>query len=152
MRLRLIEVVRCTILSALILPAAAWSHGDWPPRHGGVMNVGGETSFELVQRRSGVHFHVSDHGEILSTIGSKATLSVKRDGKEKTFEGKPRGDSELFFPKARVTEEDSAQVRVTFGNGSVALGRFPARSQQTNASFAPVGRLANIDGRPQRLR
>ena len=117
------------MLSALILPLAAWSHGDWPPPHGGVMNVGGETSFELVQRRSGVHFHVSDHGEVLSTTGSKATLSVKRAGKEKTFEGKPRGESELFFPKARVTEEDSAQVRVTFGNGSVAMGRFPAGRQ-----------------------
>ncbi|MDP9962950.1 hypothetical protein J2W37_000656 [Variovorax paradoxus] len=152
MRLRLIDVVRGMLLAALALPLAAWSHGDWPPQHGGVMNVGGETSFELVQRRAGVHFHVSDHGEVLSTTGSKATLSVKRARKEKTFDGKPRGESELFFPKAKVTEEDNVQVRVTFGNGSVALGRFPARSQQTNASIAPINRLANIDGRLQRFR
>lgn len=91
------------------------------------MNHGGETSFELVQRRDGVNFHVSDHGEVLSTRGSRATLSVKRAGQEQRFEGAPRKENELFFPKAKVTSQDDAQLKVTFENGSVAVGRFPAQ-------------------------
>lgn len=91
------------------------------------MNHGGETSFEMVQRREGVNFHVSDHGEVLPTHGSRATLSVKRAGEEQRFEGTARKESELFFPKARITPQDDAQVKVTFKNGSVAVGRFPTQ-------------------------
>lgn len=91
------------------------------------MNDGGETSFELVKRADGVKFHVSDHGEDLPTHGSRSTLSVRRDGKESTFEGRPGRHNELFFPKARFTPADHVQVKVTFENGSVAVGRFPAK-------------------------
>jgi len=37
------------ILLAGFANRMAWAHGDWPPLHGGIMNTGGETSFELVR-------------------------------------------------------------------------------------------------------
>lgn len=112
---------------ALLVPLAAWSHGDWPPKHGGTMNKGGETSFEMVPLREGLKFYISDHGEDVKTGGSEASLSLKRGDAEKRYVGRPAGRNEIFFPKARVGKQDSIRVRIKFENGSVAVGRFAAK-------------------------
>ncbi len=115
----------CALLVAAS-PWAAFAHGDWPPKHGGVMNDG-ETSFELVQRRDGLHFYVEDHGELVRTAGSTPTLIVRRNGAEKSHAGKPQGDNALFFAGVRLQPSDDVVVRVTFVQGAVAVGRFPAQ-------------------------
>jgi len=119
-------------LCFLAAPVAAWSHGDWPPKHGGVMNEGGETSFELVQRSDGIHVHVSDHGEAMETAGSTATLTVVNSEQVQTFKGSPRGKDMMFFPKASTKAGDKVTLRVQFGAGSIAVGRFliPKRSRK----------------------
>lgn len=85
----------------------------------------GETSFELVQRRDGLHFHVEDHGEPVRTAGSTPTLLVRRNGAEKIHAGQPRGDNVLFFAGVRLQPSDDVIVRVTFARGATAVGRFP---------------------------
>lgn len=115
----------CALLVAAS-PWAAFAHGDWPPKHGGVMNDG-ETSFELVQRRDGLHFYVEDHGELVRTAGSTPTLIVRRNGTENSHAGKPQGDNALFFAGVRLQPSDDVVVRVTFAQGAVAVGRFPAQ-------------------------
>ncbi|WP_295379422.1 hypothetical protein [uncultured Pseudacidovorax sp.] len=118
-------LVRCA--GALLLAASPWvafAHGDWPPKHGGVMNDG-ETSFELVQRRDGLHFYVEDHGERVRMAGSTPTLLVRRNGTERTHAGKPQGDNVLFFAGVRLHPSDDVMVRVTFAHGATAVGRFP---------------------------
>ncbi len=117
-------------LMLAVLPWAAHAHGYWPPKHGGVMNDG-ETSFELVERGDGVLVYVEDHGELVHTASSKPTLLVRRDVarevKEQSYDGTPRGENQLFFPKVRLRTTDEAQIRVTFANGSVSIGKFPAK-------------------------
>lgn len=85
----------------------------------------GETSFELVQRRDGLHFYVEDHGELVRTAGSASTLRVRRDGEEVNHVGNPRGDNMLFFAGVRLRPSDDVIVRMTFAQGASAVGRFP---------------------------
>lgn len=102
----------------------AGAHGDWPSRHGGIMNLGGETSFELVQVPAGLHFYPSDHGEPLSANGARATLTVRRQSGVFSHAAVPEGGRRLFVPGVRLRQGDQASLKVTFQNGSVAVGRF----------------------------
>ena len=129
------------------LPWAAYAHGDWPPKHGGVMNDG-ETSFELVERGDGVLVYVEDHGEPVRTASSKPTLVVLHDGarevKGESYDGAPRGENQLFFPKVRLRTTDEVQLRVTFANGSIAIGKFPAKLRARR----PAERSGNLRSKP----
>lgn len=128
--------MRIQLIALLVsLPLAVLAHGDWPPRHGGTMNVGGETSFEMVRHRNGMTFHMSDHGEDLPTAGSQAVLTVGQAGEQRRYEGQARGSNELHFPGARVARGEAAVVKATLGNGAIVVGRFPA--QQAAASARP---------------
>ncbi|MDO9434843.1 hypothetical protein [Hydrogenophaga sp.] len=117
-------------LCLMAAPMAAWAHGDWPPKHGGLMNEGGETSFELVQRPDGIHFYVEDHGEMVSTSGSQATLTVANPKQTRTFKGSAAAKNKLVFPRASVRPGDKVMLKVQFAAGSVAVGRYkmPAAS------------------------
>jgi hypothetical protein len=88
------------------------------------MNEGGETSFELVQQRGGLHFYAEDHGAAVPTQGSKAVLTRNRSGAVLTFDAKPVGAQELHAARASVRPGDKLMLKVTFANGSIAVGRF----------------------------
>ncbi len=111
-------------LCVLAAPIAAWSHGDWPPKHGGLMNEGGETSFELVQKPEGIHFYVSDHGEVMETADSKATLTVINSKHTQTFDGTTPGKGMLYFQNASAKPGDQVILKVQFRAGSIAIGRY----------------------------
>ena len=125
LRLKSAGQLRAVLCAATVsLCATALAHGDWPPKHGGLMNEGGETSFELVQQRGGLHFYAEDHGTAVPTQGSKAVLTRTRAGSVATFEAKPVGAQELHATGASVRPGDKLALKVTFANGSIAVGRF----------------------------
>jgi hypothetical protein len=117
-------VERLLTLALVLIPAGACAHGAWPPRFGGVMNDGGETSFELVRDPSGIVAHVSDHGKPLDVTGSAPELQIQRDGHKIIFKGKPRG-SAIFFVGAKLMVRDEVVLRLASVTGEIALGRFP---------------------------
>ncbi|MCZ2496151.1 hypothetical protein GN316_05225 [Xylophilus sp. Kf1] len=112
------------VMAAALAPAGAAAHGDWPARHGGVMNDGGETSFELVREKSAIVAHVSDHGEPLEVQGAKPELQIRRGATLEIVKGIPQG-TRIVFPGALVRGGDELNLKLTFANGSVAFGRFP---------------------------
>jgi hypothetical protein len=118
-------LVAIVAIAVELAAAPVHAHGDWPPKHGGLMNEGGETSFELVARGTKVILYVEDHGTPVSTQGAKGTLTVTRGSEtwsgEITRLGDNRLESRLTRPLARG---DRVLAKVTMGNGSIAAGRF----------------------------
>ena len=117
------------LLQMGLLAPNASAHGDWQPRHGGRVNNGGETTFEVVFCSGRVLVYVSDHGDPVPTAGAKATIEVVRNGEVVTAELRPAGGDKL---EGRIdltpSRDDSMVVRAVMSNGSVALGRFSAKN------------------------
>ncbi len=71
------KVVTAIVLGGLLIASpAGFSHEDPKPRHGGIMQVVNDVSYELVIKDSGVDIHVSDHGKPMSTAGMTGKLTV----------------------------------------------------------------------------
>lgn len=114
----------------LAMTAAALAHGDWPPKHGGIMNDGGETSFELVVPRAKgkATLYVEDHGTAVPTQGARGTFSVTRGDTTRSVDLREAGGNRLETTHAiAISKGDKAVARVTLGNGSVVVGRFEVR-------------------------
>lgn len=125
-RLTLVRRLLATLALALPIGAApAWAHGDWPAKHGGLMNDGGETSFELVARGTQVVLHVEDHGTPVATQGAKGTLTVTRGTQTWSAPITAVGDNRLESRMPRpLARGDRVLAKVTMGNGSISAGRF----------------------------
>jgi hypothetical protein len=59
-------------------PMAASAHGNMKPQHGGIVQMSGETVFELVVKPTSVELYVSEDDEPVasSTATAKLTLTV----------------------------------------------------------------------------
>lgn len=68
-------------LSALGLPGMALAHGTTTPQHGGVVQMNGETLFELVKNPAGVSLYVLDDDEPVNAAAMTAKLDVTEDGR-----------------------------------------------------------------------
>lgn len=110
---------------ALAACTAASAHGDWQPKHGGRMNDGGETSFELLARGRNVTLYVEDHGTELSTQGAAGILTITRGAARYSTPLRPKSSNQLRATSPTVLRPgDRVLARVVLANGSVAAGRF----------------------------
>ncbi len=121
------------MMATLWAPGVAAAHGDWPAKHGGQLNDGGETSFELVSRGRALTLHVEDHGTPVPTSGAAGVLTVTRGQRSWTSALKAAGANRLSGQLEQpLADGDRVLARVTMANGSVAAGRFVvSRSAQT---------------------
>ena len=119
---------------------AAVACGEWLPKHGGIMNQGGETSFELVAKGRKVVLHLEDHGTPLPTAGSRAALQVQGERNAWTVQLDPTGENRL---QAVVPQElepgDRILAKVTLTDGSIVGGRFVfgTAAEQSPRAAAP---------------
>ncbi|CAN7606678.1 hypothetical protein LJR225_004602 [Phenylobacterium sp. LjRoot225] len=63
-------------LCALALGLAAEAHGSMKPEHGGVVQMSGETSFELVNGGPGVALYVKDDEDDIASSAMTAKLTI----------------------------------------------------------------------------
>jgi hypothetical protein len=112
--------------------STAYGHGDWAPKHSGVMNDGGELSFELVAGKRTWTAYVSDHGEPIDISGSSASLTIEKDGGSQVLAGTPRGGT-IRFPAFSLGGVKKLSLRLTRADGSLAFGRF---SREAVAKFS----------------
>jgi hypothetical protein len=124
------RLARAVALSSSLLCSLALAHGDWPAQHGGIMNEGGETSFELIQKGQATTVCLSDHGKPVATRGANGTLQVTRAGKETRHDLKAVADGNCLAASGAVVKlraGDTAMTRVQQADGSVVIGRFAVR-------------------------
>ncbi len=60
----------------LIASPAALAHDDPKARHGGIVQLVNDISYELVARDAGVEIYVADHGKPMSTAGMSGKLTI----------------------------------------------------------------------------
>jgi hypothetical protein len=123
------HLLRSCVLACLVAVSVTVSaHGDWPPKHGGQMNDGGETSFELVAKGHAVVFFVEDHGTPMPMQGSAGTLTLTRSDRQWTVDVVPGTGNQLSarLPH-RLQPGDRLLVKVALANRSVVAGRFVIR-------------------------
>jgi hypothetical protein len=63
-------------VAALAFDTTANAHGSDKPKHGGVVQMVGETFFELVMRPNGVDLYVQDDDEDVVSAGMTAKLTI----------------------------------------------------------------------------
>lgn len=68
---------------ACALPVAAWAHGATHAQHGGIVQMNGETLFELVRSPAGVSLYVIDEDEPVAASGMTARLSITSAGQRR---------------------------------------------------------------------
>ena len=68
---------------AFVLPSMGWAHGATHAQHGGIVQMNGETLFELVRAPAGVSLYVMDEDEPVNAKTMTAKLSVTAGGKRR---------------------------------------------------------------------
>ena len=83
-------------LSALALGLTVEAHGSMKPEHGGVVQMSGETLFELVTGGPGVSLYVRDDEDDIASSGLTGKLTITTtDGKTSTVPLAPAGGNKL---------------------------------------------------------
>lgn len=113
------------ILAVLVVCAnPAQAHGDVEPKHGGIMNTGGEFSFELLRHKDGLTFYVEDHGVPVSTKGAKGTVTVTRNGVPSMTSATWKEPNIVLTKGVSLLPGDRLAVRLELPDGAVINGRF----------------------------
>ena len=123
---RMMPILRwCLMVGLAAVLGSAQAHGDWPPKHGGLMNDGGETSFELVGRGPAIAFYVEDHGTPLHMEGARGTITVTRGAVVwSAAVAYDKGNRLITRLPGKLKRGDQVLVRVTLANGSISAGRY----------------------------
>lgn len=117
----MIDKLLAGVASAL-LATAGFAHGIPKPKHGGWVDTGAETSFELVRSAQGVTVYIEDHGKPMATAGGHAEILLGSETGKPLARLAPAGANTLHGPAIRATRGQRLFVRVTFGNGSSEVG------------------------------
>ena len=115
------------MLLALAFSTLAGAHGQARPQHGGLVDNGGEITFELVQQKNGVTIFVDDHGVPVPTKGAVGELLLGSETGRRIASLVPAGPNSVRGPKPTYRVGDRLYVRLTLGDGSIVVGEFLTR-------------------------
>lgn len=112
-------------LAALALMAApfatggaAHAHGSMKPQHGGIVQMTGETLFELVTGANGVELYVSEDDEPIASSSATAKLSMASGAVTKDVTLTPAGGNKFVGKGVKVAS--GSKVTVTLINAAKA--------------------------------
>lgn len=112
----------CIVLTALLFSAGAVAHGVPKPKHGGIVDVGGEMSLELVREGTQWVVYVEDHGKPMDTRGAVGDVLLNSETGRSLGVLKAQGANRLQGSLSPWRKGDRLFVRITFGNGSIEVG------------------------------
>lgn len=96
MKKTFVYLVAAAALAAM--PGMVAAHGATKPQHGGVVQMTGETLFELVAEPAGVALYVIDEDEPVNAAAMTAKLNIAVSGKKSEVVMVP-GKGNRFFAK-----------------------------------------------------
>lgn len=113
-------------LGTLTAPVA-WAHGAAGPKHGGVVQVANDVSFELVGDADGATIYLVDHDAPMPSAGITGKLTVLTGTQKTEAEVKPAGDNKLKATGIKLAS--GAKVVAVLSNvaGQTATVRFTAK-------------------------
>ena len=101
---------------------AAHAHGSTKPQHGGIVQVSGETMFELVNRPGGVELYISEHGEAIPSSTATAKLVIASGAAKKEVALAPAGGNKYVAKGVKVPS--GSKVTVTLVDNTVKAKTF----------------------------
>lgn len=111
-------------LVAAWLSGIAFAHGVPVPKHGGLVDVGGEVSFELVMKGREARIYIEDHGKPVATRGAVGELLRGRETGPRLAALREDGANTVVGRTAPFAKGERLFVRVTLGDGSIVVGEF----------------------------
>jgi hypothetical protein len=103
---------------------AAWAHGAAGPKHGGVVQVANDVSFELVADADGATIYLVDHDAPMPSTGITGKLTVLAGTQKSEAEVKPAGDNKLKATGIKLTSGAKAVAVLNNVEGQTATVRF----------------------------
>lgn len=101
---------------------AAYAHGSTKPQHGGIVQVTGETMFELVKKPAGVELYISEHGEEIPSSTASAKLSIASGGAKKEVPLAPAGGNKYVAKGVKLPS--GSKVIVTLVDNTIKAKTF----------------------------
>jgi hypothetical protein len=111
------RLVLALIVMLALIPAASFAHGNMKPQHGGIVQMSGETVFELVVKPSSVELYVSEDDDAVAPADASASLVITAGGKE-TEVPMSAGSNKGFVAQTTLPKGASVGVVVKYKNGS----------------------------------
>ena len=113
------------VMAAAALSAGlAWAHGDEKARHGGLVQIAGETKFELVTLPEGAEVYLDDHGETIPTGKLSGKLTVLSGSAKSEAKLEPAAGDKLVAKGVKLVKVDKVIALVTLADKSTASARF----------------------------
>jgi hypothetical protein len=117
-------VLTLFVMAAALHAGAAWAHGDDKARHGGQIQMAGETKFELVAKGDTVELYLDDHGQTMPTAKLTGKLTVLSGSAKSEAKLEPASGDKLVAKGVKLAKGDKVIALVTLEDKSTASARF----------------------------
>jgi len=118
------KALRVLSLVLLFGSGVALGHGNTKPLHGGVVQMVGEQTFELVTKPDGVELYVVDDGEDIDSSTMSAMLVVDAGGTKSEVALLAAGGNKYVAKGAKVPTGAKVIVTLVDANQSKTTARF----------------------------
>lgn len=124
-----IQYIRSGIAALFLIaaPAMLQAHGSMKPQHGGMVQMTGETMFELVAGPKGVDVYLSEEDEPLAAVGYTAKLIQTAAGAKTEAVLTPAGGNRLSAPGFKAAKDAKLVVALIDKSGAKTFATFQAK-------------------------
>ena len=114
-------------IALIATPAALYAHGSMKPQHGGLVQMTGETMFELVTSPKGVDVYLSEEDEPVPAAGYTAKLTQTAAGKKTEAPLKAAGGNKLSAPGFKAAKGAKIVVALIDKSGAKTFATFQTK-------------------------
>jgi hypothetical protein len=118
------KALRVLGLMMLLAGGAVFAHGNTKPLHGGVVQMVGEKSFELVTKPEGAELYVVDDGEDIESATMSATLTVDVGGTKSESVMLASGGNKFVSKGTKIPSGAKVVVMLVAADQSKTTARF----------------------------
>jgi hypothetical protein len=114
-------------VALIAVPAAVHAHGSMKPKHGGLVQMSGETMIELATTPKGVDVYLSEEDKPTPTAGVTAKLAQTAAGKRTETVLKPAGGNKLSAPGFKPARAAKLVVTIIDKSGAKVFATFQTK-------------------------
>ena len=118
------KALRILGLALLLASGVASGHGNTKPLHGGVVQMVGEKSFELVAKPEGAELYVVDDGEDIDSSLISAMLIIDAGGIKSEVPMLAAGGNKFVAKGAKIPSGAKVVAMLVAGDQSKTTARF----------------------------
>jgi hypothetical protein len=111
-------MIRLAMLACLCVGPQAIAHGDVVPKHGGIVKVSKDLTFELVIGANAAVVYVEDHGRAVPTAGMSGRLTALQGLKTSEAVLKSGGKNRLDAAGIAIASGSKVLAKITLPDGT----------------------------------